>query len=235
MHLYNISHITFTCLWLPCWEVGQQAKKLPSQWSGDGISAFEIGSLDIRPWDNFQPCLLRQTYRFFLMRKTRNATTVSCVVLKLGQNIGTDVDSHNQQQSNLRLALSETLQNTAILALGTPNFTPGMNVPPLGYLLSWCSGWPVYDNDSFCYITKGAESEHPTSGWAAETVKESCFPHSGGWHNVFHNMGLTFTSRYKFSKHDIKFPRRKSLPLNNCISSGQSTKPQVNWADTEHM
>ena len=60
--------------------------------------------------------------------KKWNTTTVSSVVLQLGQNIGTDVNFYSQQQSNLCVWLwVTTLRNTAILQLDTLNFTSGMN------------------------------------------------------------------------------------------------------------
>ena len=68
---------------------------------------------------------------------------------------------------------------------------------------------PVYDNDSFCYIMTGAESEQPVGApcyqWVGcrDHAGLVCFPHSGSWQAqggpahicrdqrkcVFHNMG----------------------------------------------
>ena len=62
--------------------------------------------------------------------KTWSATTVSSVLLYLGQNIGIYVDFYNQQQSYLRIQLwATTLWNSAVSPQDTPNFTLGMNAP----------------------------------------------------------------------------------------------------------
>ena len=105
--------------------------------------------------------------------------------------------------------LTFTTKNRAIacLTLDTPNFTSRMNAP------SWIS--PItaqrrsaYDNDSFRYVTKGADSEQPVGApcyqWVGcrDHAGITCFPHSGSWQaqggpayicrdqrkHVFHNM-----------------------------------------------
>ena len=93
-----------------------------------------------------------------------------------------------------------TLQNTAILPMDTPNFTSGM--APIT-----AQRRPAYENDSFRYVTKGAESEQPVGAplyqWVGfqDHAGLICFPHSGSCQaqggpvyirrdqNVFHNMG----------------------------------------------
>ena len=47
--------------------------------------------------------------------------------------------------------------------------------------------WPAYDNNSFCYVTTGAESEQPVGAlfyqWVGcrDHAGIACFPHSGSW------------------------------------------------------
>ena len=115
--------------------------------------------------------------------KKWNTTTISSAVLQLGENVGTYVDCHNQQQSNLRNQhWSTTLQNTAILHTELCGWTPPSQISPITTQKRL-----VYVNYPFRYITKGVESEQPVGApfyqWVGcrDHAGHACFPHSGRW------------------------------------------------------
>ena len=77
------------------------------------------------------------------------------------------------------------LRNTAVSPLDTPNTPFGMDAPLSD--ISTAQMRSAYENDSFRYVTEGAEFEQPVGApfyqWVGcrDHAGITCFPHSRSW------------------------------------------------------
>ena len=155
---------------------------------------------------SYWPTLLKQSDVRWLAQTNTNRS--QHVVKNETQPLSlSDVDFYNQQQSCLPVYLwVTTLWNSAVSPQDTPN-TSGMNASSQISPVT-AQRRSAYDNDSFSYVTTGADSDQPVGApcyqWlGCRDAGITCFPDSGSWQAqggpayicrdqrkcVFHDMG----------------------------------------------
>ena len=159
--------------------------------------------------------------------------------VKAGENIGTSVYLYTNGAITC-LVLSNDIVKHCCLSARHTELLLGDERPP-SLISAIAAQWrSVYDNDSFHYVTKGAESGQPVGApcyqWVGcrDHAGITCFPHSGSWQaqggpayicreqrkRVFYDMGpLT----YYINTMDLKSQNNKVRVEKVCFFTVKTT------------